>query len=397
MGLRVPEGVAVVARARQPFGGDRPLLGPGARLQRLKEAEADRLLQFVIAVDLDVRPGPEVVEVLALGLLEPLEPLGERRLQASVDLVAEPLHRLLRRPVVGEELDDAQRVAGGQRGGEREPAEVRLALDERFDLVRRVDHVLHSSGQREATLPGGMREHDAHPVMRVQAALEDRAEACAAPGVAGRHDVALVGEQVRLQGDAQRRVQRLDLVADRGHAAVTEGDQPAAGHAHRASADRTPQELPLEDARAQIQRPLVTLEAPAVHVERLVLHEQPDRRAVGHADDRLSGLGKAERELWVLDRVRLEEAVKVGAAQAGRLALVERPPDAEVAVGQRKDRFARGQKVEVQPLLSDDPRFHREGIECDHAAVLSASRAAQTPGPANAGIGVRRSRRRTVS
>ena len=112
VGLGVPEGVAVVAGAGQPLRRDRPALAAGARLQRVEEAEADRLLQLGVAVELDVGALPEVVEVGAL-VGDQLVPagvagLGERR----ADLVAQGRDRAPRRPAVGDELGDRQRFAG---------------------------------------------------------------------------------------------------------------------------------------------------------------------------------------------------------------------------------------------------------------------------------------------
>ena len=74
--LGVPERVSVVARSGQALGGDRSLLGPGAGLERVEEAEANRQLQLGVAVDLDVGAIPEVVEVCAL--------LGEQTIPAAV-------------------------------------------------------------------------------------------------------------------------------------------------------------------------------------------------------------------------------------------------------------------------------------------------------------------------
>src|SRR5207244_12124456 len=67
--LGVPERVAVVARAGETLGADRPALGSGARLEHLEEVEAHGLLQLGISLDLDVSAVPEVVEELPL-LLE---------------------------------------------------------------------------------------------------------------------------------------------------------------------------------------------------------------------------------------------------------------------------------------------------------------------------------------
>ena len=64
--LGVPEGVAVVAGAGQALRRDRAPLGPGARLEHVEEAEAHRLLELGVAVDLDVGPRPELVQVRAL-------------------------------------------------------------------------------------------------------------------------------------------------------------------------------------------------------------------------------------------------------------------------------------------------------------------------------------------
>ena len=52
--LGIPERVAVVAGAREALGADRALLGASARLKRVEECEADRLLQLGVAVQLDV-------------------------------------------------------------------------------------------------------------------------------------------------------------------------------------------------------------------------------------------------------------------------------------------------------------------------------------------------------
>ena len=75
--LGVPERVPVVAGAGQALGGDRPLLAAGARLQRVEEAEADRLLELGVALELDVGALPEAVQVRAL--------LGQQPLPAGVD------------------------------------------------------------------------------------------------------------------------------------------------------------------------------------------------------------------------------------------------------------------------------------------------------------------------
>jgi len=81
--LGVPERVAVVAGAGEALGADRALLRARARLQRVEEREAHGLLQLGVAVELDVRGRPEVVEVRPLPLEQAHPPrvprLRERR------------------------------------------------------------------------------------------------------------------------------------------------------------------------------------------------------------------------------------------------------------------------------------------------------------------------------
>ena len=76
--LGVPERVPVVAGPGQALRADRPLLGPGARLQRVEQPEADRLLHLRVAVDPHVGVVPERVQVLPLGLdqARPSRPAG---------------------------------------------------------------------------------------------------------------------------------------------------------------------------------------------------------------------------------------------------------------------------------------------------------------------------------
>lgn len=56
---------ALARDRRRPLGGNRAPLRTGGRLQDMEESEADGLLQFSIAFDLDVR-SPEVIEVTTL-------------------------------------------------------------------------------------------------------------------------------------------------------------------------------------------------------------------------------------------------------------------------------------------------------------------------------------------
>src|SRR6266567_7826626 len=73
--LRIPEGMAVVAGARQPLGRDGTPLRTRSCLQDMEEREAYRLLDLWIALEFDVCMCPEVVQVGPL--------LGEQALPAG--------------------------------------------------------------------------------------------------------------------------------------------------------------------------------------------------------------------------------------------------------------------------------------------------------------------------
>ena len=88
-GLGVPEGVAVIAGAGQALGRRSRAAHPRARLQRVKEREAHRLLELGVTLELNVGTLPEVVEIFALAGEQPV-PAGVARLrQGGRDLVAQ--------------------------------------------------------------------------------------------------------------------------------------------------------------------------------------------------------------------------------------------------------------------------------------------------------------------
>ena len=88
-GLGVPEGVAVVAGPRQALGRNGPSLGPHAGLEDMEEGEAHCLLHLGIAVDLDVGPVPEVVQIGALLVDQTLPANLARRSKGRRDLVSQ--------------------------------------------------------------------------------------------------------------------------------------------------------------------------------------------------------------------------------------------------------------------------------------------------------------------
>ena len=128
--LRIPEGVAVVARPGESFRGDGALLGAGAGLQRVEEREPDRLLQLHVAVEFDVGALPERIEVGALSGNESVLAGAPRFRQRRDHFVAERPMRASTRPGIGEELHQRQALAGFEVACDRDAADVWPALDE---------------------------------------------------------------------------------------------------------------------------------------------------------------------------------------------------------------------------------------------------------------------------
>ena len=233
--LGVPEGVAVVSRPGQALRGNRALLGPGARLEDVVEREADGLLELGVAVQLDVRAGPEVVQVGALALDEavPARVLGHG--DRGGDLVADRGQRTLARPAVGEELHDSQALARREVGGDAQASDVGEALSLEDRGVRALDHVVHRCGHAQLALLGRVDEDDSGVVVAVPLRLERGLEHGGDPRILRARGHRLVRDQLRLDGDPQLRVRGLHLVEDRGHRTVHEGDEPRRGHADRRS------------------------------------------------------------------------------------------------------------------------------------------------------------------
>ena len=153
----------------------------------------------------------------------------------------------------------------------------------------------------------------------------------------------------------------LDLVADRGHRALDEGDEPrrALTSISRPLGERQ-WTWRVSVAGAQVERARVVEQLAVADVERLVVDQQPDDLAVGDVDDGLAVLRVAVAGLGVRQRAGLVEAVQVGAGEPERLALVEVAAQPDVAVGEREDRLRLGEHVELQAVLGDRPRLDAE-------------------------------------
>ena len=372
--LHVPEGVPVVAAAREALGRDRPVLRPGARLQDVEEREADGLLEREVAVELDVRPVPEVVEVLALRLAQAVPAGPPRGRERRLGLVAQRRQRALARPAVGQQLDDAQRLPGLQLRADRHAREVGLALGRGVDVVRAVEDVVHPRRHPQLALLGAVDQRRAQVVDPVVLADERGAQRGRRPRVVGLAGHGLVGDELGLHDDARGRLERLDLVADRRDRALDERHEPRRADADALAGGRDPLDLAAQHAVAQVEHALVPDQPPVAHVERLVVDEQPDQLAVGDVDDRLALLGIAVAGLRVGQRALLEEGVEERAGRSGGLALVEVAAQADVPVGQREDRLALRQQLVAQLALAHEPGLDREDLLPDHPGLISSSR-----------------------
>ena len=352
--------MAVVARAGQPLAGDRALLGPGRRLQDVEQPEAHGLLDLGVALQLDVGAGPEVVEVGALLGQQAVPARQPRRGQRRHHLVVDRGPGALARPAVGQVLDDPQLLARLQPGGDRQPADVVGAPDVQVGVLGPVDLVAHAGGHAQPALPGVVdhqRLGARGGVLLVdQRPLEDRGRA----GVGAEVGHVLVGHQLGLQDDAQRAVDRLDLVLDGRDGPLGERHEARRPQPDAVARRRVPLDRALERAGPQVEAAPVRVEDAVADVERLVVDQQAEDLAVGHVDDRLARLGVPVAPLAVLERPQLVERVEVRAGDAVGIAFVEVAPQADVAVRQGEDRLGAGDLVEVELVLGHAPRLDRE-------------------------------------
>ena len=158
-GLGVPEAVSVVAVPGQTLRSDRALLGASAGLQRVEQPETCCLLQVRVAVHLDVRGVPELVEVRTL-LREQSVPTGLRcRHDRSGDLVGQRVLGAHAGPAVAEVLGDLQVVPRVQQRRERRATQVRVAVAG-LERVGRTGHLVrHRTRDPDVALACVMDEH----------------------------------------------------------------------------------------------------------------------------------------------------------------------------------------------------------------------------------------------
>src|SRR5690242_5747393 len=102
--------MAVVAWSSQPFCRDRLTLRSRAGLEHVEDGKPDRLLQFGVSFEFNVRAVPEIVQVCALLRNEPLPAGVEHLAEGCCDLIADRRKRAMAGPSVGDELHEAKRL-----------------------------------------------------------------------------------------------------------------------------------------------------------------------------------------------------------------------------------------------------------------------------------------------
>ena len=238
---------------------------PSARrsgLEDVEEGEAHRLLDLGVAVDLDVGAVPEVVQIgpLLLDQAVPARLAGTG--QRGGNLVPQCRPRTLRRPAVGDELDQAQPLARLEGGGDRHAPEVGEALGRDVRRRRGPITVVHGHGDPQAA-PGRGVQESRGGTGRIRgtpsaAALRARPTTRGSPPAAGTH---LVRHQLGLDHHPHRRVERLDLVGDGGHRALDQRHQAGRAHPDAAAARRHPLDPALQQCRRGSPGPLVAIGA----------------------------------------------------------------------------------------------------------------------------------------
>ena len=283
----------------------------------MEEREAHRLLELVVAVDLDVGALPEVVEVLALVVEQAVEAGAPRRRERGVDLVADRDHRALAGPPVGQDL-----VSVSVSPWPTSALTVTRARSSKLSFSvtvpsRPVDHVVHRRRHPQGALPRAVHEH-ARAARGCRATRRRAAQRriAAARGSSLRAGTSSLATSSDCSDDPRLAVERLDLVADRGHRAVHEGHQAHRAHLDLAPRRRAPVDLAAQHPGAQVERAAVRDQRAVAHVEGLVVDQQADELAVGDVDDGLAVLRVAVAGLRVGQRAHLVEGVQVGPGHA---------------------------------------------------------------------------------
>ena len=324
--------LAVVSGSGQTLRGDRAPLGARAGLERVEQGEPERLLQLGVAVELDIRPLPEAVEVGPLLADQPrparVPRLGERR----AHLIAHGGRRALSRPAVGQELDHLERLPGLDICGHHHPPQIREALGGQLRTRWTVDHVVDRRRHRQTAGVRGVDDDHAAVERIVLQRVQRRGQRGCGPRIGLRRGHRLVGDELGLDHDASRALDRLDLIQDRRDGTLRERHEPDRAYAHSGARRGDPLGGPGEQTGSEIERPLVAAKLAVADIERLVLDEQANDLAVGHVDHGLAGVRKAVFGFGVRERANLVEAAQVGAREAVGLTLIEVPTQPDMPI-----------------------------------------------------------------
>jgi hypothetical protein len=145
------------------------------------------------------------------------------------------------------------------------------------------------------------------------------------PGVIRFFGHRLVGHKGGLKDDAGRLAYRLNFITDSGNPSLHEGDKPRGAEADCPACRRNPLDVTSKDAGTQVQHALVSFQLTVSDVERLVVHEQAEKLAVGNVDHRLACLGVAVATLGIGQWQGLEKPIQVRTGDPMRLPLIEIP------------------------------------------------------------------------
>ena len=360
---------------------------PRRGLQDVKEIEADRLLDlhrtalravFPDIPHLDVAATPEIGHVLLLRGEQLLEPLVHDAIHGPLGTAAEFLGRSRRRRVIDHVLGELDRTSGLGLDREGDLAEV-LGVDSLVGVrARGLQGMVGGTRQGQPALFGRVAQHDptilgvACPGMEQTAGKAPRLSRI----VPVRAGARLFSHHLRRDHDGGGRVEKRHTVGDGGDVPVGEGDQTPGRDQHLLACRRLPQDLAVERPGLHVEPSLVAQQVRIGQPEGLVVDEELDDLAVGHAEDGLAGFREAIGVFGIYDRPGFIEPIDEGAVFGIGAAFLRTSAHAEVSVAERQHRFQLGQEFGVKVLFDDVPLVGRvimgrrpEAFMMNHRAV----------------------------
>src|SRR6516165_6695600 len=154
-----------------------------------------------------------------------------------------------------------------------------------------------------------------------------------------------------------------------------EGDQTPGCDQHLFACRRLPEDLTVERPGPHVEAPVVTQEVCIGEPEGLVVDEELDDFAVGHAENGLASFREAIRFFCVYDRPGFIESIDEGGVFGVGTAFLGAPAHAEVSVAEREHRFELRQELGVKWLGSWESARAFKGIICDDISEFESSHA----------------------